>query len=78
MPATPPHNHKPDNFLLAAARYTAIATTLPAAAFAGYLLGYWLDRYLGTTFWKIVLLLLGIAGGFVQLIRELLRDTKSK
>ncbi len=66
------------NFLIAAARYTSIAMTLPAAVFVGYGIGYALDGWLGTTWLKIVFLLLGIASGFVQLFRELVRNTKSK
>ena len=62
----------------AAARYTAIAMTLPGATFAGYLIGYALDRWLGTTYLKIVCLILGILGGFVELIRGLMRDMGSK
>jgi F0F1-type ATP synthase assembly protein I len=64
--------------MLTAARYTAIATTLPASAFAGYLLGYALDDWLGTTYLRVVFLMLGIAGGFSQLIRMLVRDMHAK
>lgn len=69
---------KNDNFMLAAARYTAIATTLPASAVGGYILGYALDDWLGTTYLRVVFLLLGIAGGFSQLIRLLVRDMNTK
>jgi F0F1-type ATP synthase assembly protein I len=69
---------KGDGFMAAALRYTAIATMLPASTFAGYLVGTFLDRWLGTGYLKIVFLLLGIAGGFVQLIRELMRHTGDK
>jgi F0F1-type ATP synthase assembly protein I len=62
----------------AAARYTAVAMTLPAATFAGYLIGYGLDHWLGTTYLKIVCLILGILGGFVELIRQLMQDMSSK
>ena len=74
----PDEGKKRANFLIAAARYTAIAMTLPASVFAGYAIGYGLDRWLGTSFLKIVFLLLGIVSGFLQLFRELLRNTKSK
>lgn len=63
-----------DGFLLAAARYTSIAMTLPAATFAGYVIGFALDKWLGTTYLKIVFLLLGVASGFYELIRTLMRD----
>jgi hypothetical protein len=67
---------KGDGFIASALRYTAIATSLPVMTFAGYLIGGWMDQWLGTSFLKIVCLILGIAGGFVQLIRELVRHTK--
>ena len=69
---------KGDGFTASALRYTAIATMLPASTFAGYLIGHWLDEWLGTSYLMIVFLLLGIAGGFVQLIRQLMRDSGSK
>jgi len=58
--------------------YTSLAFMLPAATMIGYAIGYLLDRALGTTFLKIVFLLLGIAAGFVQLIRQVLRDTRNR
>jgi len=64
--------------MAAAARYTAVAMTLPSATFAGYLIGYFLDRSLGTTYWKIVCLILGILAGFLGLIRQLMHDMGSK
>ena len=69
---------KGDGFMAAALRYTAIATMLPASTFAGYLVGTFLDKWLGTSYLNIVFLLLGVAGGFVQLIRELMRHTGEK
>lgn len=72
-----PDNEKPkDSFLLQAARYTSIATSLPAGVVAGYFIGYVLDSWLGTTYLKIVFLILGIAAGFAELIRLLLRDMR--
>jgi len=56
------------------ARYLGLASTLPAAALIGYLAGYGLDHVFGTRFLRIVLLILGIAGGFVNLLRELSRE----
>ena len=69
---------KKDGFVASALRYTAMATTLPAAIFAGYLIGYWLDKWLGTTYLKIVFLVLGIVGGFAQIIQQLMRDSSKK
>lgn len=56
------------------ARYTAVATLLPACAFTGFALGYGLDYLFSTRFLRVVLLLLGVAGGLVQVVRELTRD----
>jgi len=69
---------KGDGFVAAALRYTAIATMLPASIFAGYLIGTFLDKWLGTGYLKIVFLVLGIVGGFAQLIRELVRQSRDK
>jgi F0F1-type ATP synthase assembly protein I len=69
---------KPDRFFASAAKYTAIATALPGAVLAGYLIGYWLDRWLGTSWLKILFVILGIVSGFAELIRQVLRDDKSK
>ena len=69
---------KSDGFMSAAARYTSIAMTLPAATFVGYGIGYALDLWLHTTYLKIVFLILGIVSGFVQLIRQLMSDMHSK
>ena len=64
--------------MIAAARYTSLAMALPASVFAGYAIGYGLDWWLGTSFLKVVFLLLGVVSGFWQLFRELMRNTKSK
>ena len=69
---------KPDHFLASAARYVGVATTLPGAILAGYLIGNGLDTWLHTTYLKIVFLILGIVAGFLELIRQLLRDMKTK
>jgi F0F1-type ATP synthase assembly protein I len=68
---------KGDGFTAAALRYTAIATMLPGMTFAGYLIGHWLDQWLGTGYLTTVFLVLGIVSGFVQLIRELTRNKDS-
>ena len=68
---------KNDGFMIAAARYTAIAMTLPSATFAGYIIGYALDSWLHTKYLTIVFLILGILSGFYELIRQILRDTEA-
>jgi F0F1-type ATP synthase assembly protein I len=56
--------------------YTALAFLLPTSTFVGYIIGYLLDKAFGTHFLYLVFLLIGIASGFVQLIRQLMRDTR--
>jgi F0F1-type ATP synthase assembly protein I len=59
------------------AEYTSLAFLLPVTAVVGYIIGYLLDKAFATHFLYIVFLLLGIAAGFVQLVRVLLRDTRN-
>jgi len=62
-------------FVALVGEYTSLAFLLPAATFVGYAIGYLLDKAFGTHFLYLVFLLLGIAAGFVQLIRRLMRDS---
>jgi F0F1-type ATP synthase assembly protein I len=55
--------------------YTSLAFMLPASALIGYGLGYLLDKEFETNWLYIVGLVLGIAAGLVQLVRQLMRDT---
>ena len=57
-------------------RYLGIAILLPLCTIIGYVVGYLLDRAFGTRFLKIVFLILGTAGGFMELIRELTQDSQ--
>jgi len=44
----------------------------------GYYAGSWLDHKLGTSYWMPILTLIGIAAGFVQMVRiaiQLSKDT---
>ena len=52
-------------------KYLGLGLLLPVSTFVGYAIGYFLDRWLGTTFLKVALLILGSIGGFVQLYRGL-------
>jgi len=58
--------------------YTSLAFMLPIATFVGYAIGYLLDKVFHTHWIYIVGLLFGIAAGFVQLVRQLMRDTKDE
>lgn len=56
--------------------YTSLAFMLPVATLIGYALGYLLDKAFHTHWIYIPGLFLGIAAGFVQLIRQLMQDTR--
>jgi Putative F0F1-ATPase subunit Ca2+/Mg2+ transporter len=63
------------NFMVQVGEYTSLAFLLPAATFVGYVIGYLLDKVFHTHFLYLVFLILGIIAGFVQLIRQIQRDT---
>ena len=54
--------------------YSQLAFLLPAHIVAGLIIGYLLDRWLGTTWLYMVFLLLGIAGGLMQTVKFVQRD----
>ena len=70
-------NSEKRSLWIAIARYSQLAFVLPAATFAGWVLGALLDKWLHTTWLYLVGLLLGIAAGFVELIRTVTREEKS-
>jgi len=57
--------------------YTSLAFMLPAATLVGYGIGYLLDRLFHTHFLYILFLILGIAAGLLQLVRQFTRDTRN-
>jgi F0F1-type ATP synthase assembly protein I len=57
--------------------YLSLAFMLPVATFVGLALGYLLDKAFGSHWIYIPGLILGIAAGFTQLIRQLMRDTRN-
>jgi F0F1-type ATP synthase assembly protein I len=65
-----------DSSMAAVAKYVSLAFVLPSAAFAGYVIGYLLDKPFGTTFLRVVFLILGIVGGLVEVLRSLLKDSR--
>lgn len=67
-----------DNGMKMLGRYLSMAMMLPVATFTGYVIGYFLDKAFHTNFLKIVLLVIGIAAGFLQLFRELNQDLNRK
>jgi F0F1-type ATP synthase assembly protein I len=62
---------KPVNALIKGDRYMSIAFILPVSIVIGYGIGWWVDKKFGTTYWALVGLLVGIVGGFVDMIRQI-------
>jgi F0F1-type ATP synthase assembly protein I len=58
------------------ARYSQLAFVLPAATAMGWLIGVGLDKWLHTTWLYLLGLLLGIAAGFIELVRTAMSDSK--
>jgi F0F1-type ATP synthase assembly protein I len=78
-PPIPPADQKPDpkkNYWVQVGRYSQLALMLPAGTVAGWLIGSALDHWLRTSWISVVGLLLGTAGGLIELIRTVSRDTK--
>ena len=57
-------------------KYLSLALTLPASVAAGYLLGAVLEHWLHLPILVAVGILLGMAAGIVQVVRELTRDER--
>jgi len=55
-------------------RYSQLAFVLPTATVVGWVLGALLDKWFHTTFLYLVGLLLGIAAGFVELVRTAMKS----
>jgi F0F1-type ATP synthase assembly protein I len=76
---SPPDNGSPEkktNPWVQVGRYSQLALMLPAGTVVGWLIGSALDRWLHTSWISIVGLFMGIAAGMIELIRNVLRDTK--
>ena len=55
----------------AIASASVVGLNLVSATFVGLLIGYWLDRWLGTSPWLLlVFLVLGIVAGFKNVLLE--------
>jgi F0F1-type ATP synthase assembly protein I len=59
------------------AQFTGLALLLPASTFVGYAIGYYLDKHFGTTWLKIVFLILGSVAGFVAMIRQIMQSSNN-
>ena len=63
-------------FYVQLAEYSQLAFVLPACTVVGWLIGAALDRWLHMTWLYIAGLVLGIAAGFVELIRTVMKSEK--
>lgn len=55
-------------------KYYGLIFVVPVAVLVGYGIGYALDKVFHTSFLKVVFLLLGVAAGIIDLLRELTKD----
>ncbi len=59
------------------AAMSSLAMTLPASIAVGLFFGYWLDKWLGTKPWMLMVwTLLGVASGLITLVRGLRKYEK--
>ena len=72
--ASDPEDSNKKNSWVQMANYAELAIVFPAATVIGWLIGAGLDKWLHTNWLYIVGLLLGIAAGFVQLIRTAMKN----
>jgi ATP synthase protein I len=61
------------------AEMTSIGLLLPSSIAVGLFLGYYLDRWLGTAPWLLLIFtLLGVASGLISLLRAIKKDLKDE
>ncbi len=68
---------RPEKSLIWLSKYLSLALTLPASVVAGYILGAFADRWLHIPLLRVLGILLGMAAGIFQIIRELTRESKN-
>jgi F0F1-type ATP synthase assembly protein I len=69
QPTTEDSSEGKQNFLVTIARYSQLAFVLPACTVIGWLIGLALDHWLHKNWIYLVGLIVGIAAGFVELVR---------
>jgi ATP synthase protein I len=61
------------------AEMTSIGLILPSSIAVGLFLGYYLDRWLGTAPWLLLIFtLLGVASGLISLLRAIKKDLQDE
>ena len=71
-----PESKQRESWARLLARYSHIGFVLPAATFIGWIIGAALDKWLHTRWLYLAGLLLGIAAGFVELVRAVTSEPK--
>jgi F0F1-type ATP synthase assembly protein I len=71
---SPEKNDGNKNIWLQIGKYSHMALALPASVVAGLIIGAALDRWLKTSYWTLIGLLLGCIAGFTELIRAILKS----
>ncbi len=67
-----------DNPYRQVGKYLGLAFVLPTCTLVGWLIGHLLDNAFHTTFLTLIFLLLGIAAGIIELLREISGDNAGK
>jgi ATP synthase protein I len=75
-PNTPPKKNGPLGNLVQAESMIQLALAVPAGCFVGLAIGYLLDRHFHTHWIVVAGMLLGAAGGFVQIFKAATRSSK--
>lgn len=75
MPDDPNQKKGPSGYIQAESIFQ-LALAIPAGAFVGLGLGYWLDKHFHTGWIAITLMFLGAAGGCFHLFSYLSRSSK--
>ena len=53
---------------------SSLALMLPASIAVGLFFGYWLDKWLGTDPWMLMIMtLLGVAAGLISLVKGIMK-----
>lgn len=67
---------KPDKSIFWLGKYLSLALTLPASVVAGYILGALADHWLHIPALRACGIILGMAAGLMQILKELSRESK--
>ncbi len=69
---------KPDRGVHWLGKYLSLSLVLPSSLVAGYILGTLADHHFHLPVLRVVGILLGMAGGLIQVFKEVSRDEKRR